>query len=156
MPTKKLMLLLVVFAVLLSVGSACGPGDVEADLGEEFSLAIGKKAVITGEDLEIRFKEVSEDSRCARDVVCPWEGRVKCLLEITSDGVSEEITLTQPGLTDQPAQEFYRGYVFTFNVEPYPEEAEKQIKSSEYRLVLTVTMDEPDDTWAKRAAVSID
>ena len=136
---RKLALLMVVFVVLLSVGSACCLGAVEADLGQEFSLAIGQKALITGEDLEIRFIEVSEDSRCALDVVCPWEGRVKCLLEITRDGVSEEITLTQPGLTDQPAQEVYQGYIFTFNVEPYPEEAERQTKSSEYRLRLTVT-----------------
>jgi len=138
---RKYALLLVFFAVLLSVSSACGHPNIEAGPGEEFSLAIGQKAIITGEDLEIRFKEVSEDSRCARDVVCVWEGRVVCLLEVTGGGVSEEITLTQPGLTDQPAQEYYQDYVFTFNVEPYPEEAEKPIKCSEYRLRLTLTSD---------------
>ena len=126
---------------LLSVSSACGHPNVEAGLDEEFSLAVGQKAIITGEDLEIRFKEVSEDSRCARDVTCVWEGRVVCLLEVTWGGVSEEITLTQPGLTDQSAQEYYQGYIFTFNVEPYPEEAEKPINCSEYRLRLTLTSD---------------
>ncbi len=141
MLTRKFALFLAVFVVLLSVGFACGPGDVEADLGQEFSLAIGQKAIITGEDLEIRFEEVSEDSRCPRDVVCVWEGRVACVLEITRGGVPEEITLTQPGLTDQPAREYHQGYIFTFNVEPYPEEAEKPIKSSEYRLRLTLTSD---------------
>jgi len=135
---RKSALLLVVLVALLSVTLACHPGDIEADLGEEISLAIGQKAQITGENLEISFKEVSEDSRCARDVVCPWAGRVVCLLEITQDGVLKEITLTQPGLTDQPAQESHQGYSFTFNVEPYPEEAEKQIKKSEYRLLLTL------------------
>ena len=136
---RKCALLLAVLVVLLSIISACGPGDIKADLGEEFSLAIGQKAIITGEDLEIRFREVSEDSRCARDVVCVWEGRVVCLLEVRRGGASEELTLTQPGLTDQPAREFYQGYFFTFNVEPYPEEAEKPIKNSEYRLRLTLT-----------------
>ncbi|HEY31985.1 MAG TPA: hypothetical protein G4O10_02625 [Dehalococcoidia bacterium] len=136
---KKCALLLVVLVVLLSVGPACGHPNIEAGLGEEFSLAIGQKAIITGEDLEIRFREVSEDSRCARDVVCVWEGQVVCLLEVRRGGVSEEITLTQPGLTDQSARQFYQGYFFTFNVEPYPEEAEKPIKCSEYRLRLTIT-----------------
>jgi hypothetical protein len=138
---RKFALLLTVLVVLLSAGFACGLADIEADLGEEFSLAIGQKAIITGEDLEIRFREVSEDSRCPRDVICVWEGEVVCLLEVTRGGVSEQITLTQSGLTDQPAREFYQDYVFTFNVEPYPEEAEKPIKSSEYRLRLTLTSD---------------
>ena len=136
---KKFALLLVVLVTLLSVGSACQPGDIEAGLGQEFSLAIGQKARITGENLEIGFKEVIEDSRCARDVTCVWEGRVVCLLEITQDGVLNEITLTQPGLADQAAQESHQGYTFTFNVEPYPEEADKQIESSEYRLLLTLS-----------------
>ena len=102
---RKCTLLLAVLMALLLVGSACRLGDIEASLGQEFSLAIGQKARITGENLEIRFKEVSEESRCARDVECIWAGRVVCLLEITQDGVLKEITLTQLGLTDQPAEE---------------------------------------------------
>ena len=141
MHVKKCVLLLAILVVLLSIGATCGSDDIEADLGDEFSLAIGQKAIITGQDLEIHFKEVTEDSRCPRDVICVWEGEVVCLLEVTKNGASEEITLTQPGLTDQPAREFYQGYVFTFNVEPYPEEAEKPIKSSDYRLRLTLTSD---------------
>ena len=136
---RKSALLLVVLAALLSVNLACSSGDIKAGLGEEISLAISQKVLITGESLEIRFKEITEDSRCARDVVCIWEGRVVGLLEIINNGVSEEITITQPGLTDHPSQESFQGYIFTFNIEPYPEEAEKQIKSSEYRLTLTVS-----------------
>ncbi|MFC2063160.1 hypothetical protein ACFLS8_04390 [Chloroflexota bacterium] len=135
---RKSALLLVVLVALLSFGSACQTYDIEADLGQEFSLAIGQKAQIADENLKISFKEVGEDSRCARDVTCLWEGRVVCLLEITKDGVLNEITLTQPGLTDQAAQETHRGYSFTFKVEPYPEKADKQIRSSEYRLLLTL------------------
>ena len=136
---EKFALLLVVLVTLLSVGSACQPGDIEAGLGQEFSLAIGQKARITGENLEIGFKEVIEDSRCAKEVTCVWEGRVVCLVEITQDGVLNEITITQPGLTDHAAQESLQGYTFTFNVEPYPEEADKQIRSTEYRLLLILS-----------------
>ena len=136
---RKLALLVIVLVALLPAGAACRLGDAEASLGQQFSLAIGKGAQITGENLKISFKEVVEDSRCARDVTCIWEGRVVSLLEITRDGVVTEITLTQPGLTDQPAAESYQGYTFTFNVEPYPEEAEKPIESGEYRLLLTLS-----------------
>ena len=136
---RKSALLLVVFVALLSVTLACHPGDIEADLGEEISLAIGQKVLITGVNLEIRFKKIIEDSRCARDVICVWEGRAVCLLEIIQDGISQEIMVTQPGLTDHPSQESFQGYIFTFNVEPYPQEAEERIKSSEYRLTLTIS-----------------
>ncbi len=136
---RKLVLLVIVFVALLPASSACRLGDTEASLGQQFSLAIGQGAQITGENLKISFKEVIEDSRCARDVICIWEGRVISLLEITQDGTSQEIVLTQPGLTDQPAVETHSGYRFTFGVEPYPEEADKQIKSGEYRLLLTIS-----------------
>ncbi|MEE9583709.1 MAG: hypothetical protein V3W01_03510 [Dehalococcoidales bacterium] len=139
MKRYALVVLVVAAAVLLPASSACRLGDIEASLGQQFSLAIGKGAQITGENLEISFKEVIEDSRCARDVICIWEGRVISLLEITQDGTSQEVMLTQPGLTDQHAEETHSGYRFTFGVEPYPEEADKQIKSGEYRLLLTIS-----------------
>ncbi len=133
------MLLVIVLVVLLLVSSACWLGNIEASLGQQFSLAIGQSAVITGENLEITFKEVIEDSRCARDVVCIQAGRVVSLVTITQDGVIKEITLTQLGLTDQHIVETHSGYRFTFGVEPYPEEADKPIKSGEYRLLLTIS-----------------
>lgn len=136
---RAILLLVIVFVVLLPASAACRPGDTEASLGQQFPLAIGQRAQIAGENLKISFKEVIEDSRCARDVTCIWEGRVVSLLEITRDGEVTEITLTQPGMTDQPAVESHQGYSFTFNVEPYPEEAEKPIESGEYRLLLTVS-----------------
>jgi len=136
---RKLALLVIVLVALLPASSACWLGDTEASLGQQFSLAIGQGAQITGENLKISFKEVIEDSRCARDVTCVWEGRVVSLLEITRDGAVTEITLIQPGLTDQPAAGSHQGYSFTFGIEPYPEEADKPIKSGEYRLLLAVS-----------------
>ena len=129
------ILAFVVIASLLFISPACG---LKAKLGQEFSLAIGQSATITGENLKITFKEVLEDSRCARDVICILAGRIVSLVGITEDGISREVILIQPGMTDQHAEETYSGYRFTFSVEPYPEEADKQIKSSEYRLLLTI------------------
>ncbi len=129
------VLAFVVIASLLCSFIACG---VKSSLGQEFSLAIGQSATITGENLKITFKEVLEDSRCARDVTCIQAGRIVSLVGITEDGTSQEVILIQPGMTDQHAEETYSDYRFTFGVEPYPEEADKQIKSSEYRLLLTI------------------
>ncbi len=136
----KLIPSLVVFAVLVLLFAGCAGGSdrVEASLDQEFSLAIGERAVISGEALEIEFLEVLEDSRCARNVTCIWEGRVRCLVESAAGSTSEQKELVQPGLTDEYSIETYGDYQFTFRVEPYPE-ADQPIPEDEYRLLLTVS-----------------
>ena len=124
--------------LLLSSFVGCS-GEVEARLGEEFALHIGESIRITGEDLRIKFVKVSEDSRCPKDVTCIWEGRVTTVIEILIDSSSQQLELSQPGLTDAPARETHEGYEFTYRVEPYPEKAELEIKADEYRLLLIVS-----------------
>ncbi len=131
--------LLASVAIVLLLGSCAGTGEVKASLGEEFSLGIGQSIVITGEDLRIEFLEISEDSRCAKDVTCIWEGRVIAAVEISTDGSPQQVKLSQPGLTEQHAVEAYEEYQFTFKVEPYPEKAAIEIATDEYRLLLIVS-----------------
>ncbi len=125
----------------LLVTLACGGSQDAATvgLGEESVLAIGESARVAGEGLEIAFVAVTEDSRCARDVTCIWEGRVVAALEVTIDGEKQALDLAQPGLTDPPATAGFQGYLFSFAVEPYPETAAAPIPEGEYRLQLTVT-----------------
>ena len=129
-------LLSLVALVLLPTG--CTGSAVKAPLGQEFSLSIGQSAVITGENLEIKLKEVAEDSRCPKNVTCIWEGRVRGIVQITDNGSLYEMVLTEPGLSDQYTKETYQEYQFTFHVQPYPE-ADKQISPDEYRLLLKVS-----------------
>ena len=95
--------------------------------------------MITGEDLVIKFVEVSEDSRCPKGVTCVWEGRVTALVEISTDGSSQQLELTEPGLTDAPARETFKVYEITYKVGPYPEVG-KEISADEYRLLITVIL----------------
>ena len=110
----------------------------EHNLEEEFVLSIHESAAVVGEALRMKFVDVSEDSRCPKDVTCIWEGRVTAVVEVSTDGSSERLAFSQPGLTDVPASETYGGYKFAYRVEPYPEKAGVQIASDEYRLVLTI------------------
>ena len=80
----KIKALLFLFIIGLSLSSCVGGAN--ARLGEEFILPVGQSVVITGEDIGIKFIEVSEDSRCAKGVTCVWEGRVTALVEISTDG----------------------------------------------------------------------
>jgi hypothetical protein len=137
---KYSLYLLASLGIVLLLSSCIG--SVEEDkvrLGEEFSLSICQGVVINGEDLHIKFVEVSEDSRCPKDVTCIWEGRVTAVVEISTDDSSQQLKLSQPGLTDAPAREMYKGYGLTYRVEPYPEKAEVEIATDEYRLLLTVS-----------------
>ena len=119
----------------------CGGGrDVATvGLGEESVLATGQSVRVAGEGLEIAFVAVTEDSRCARDVTCIWEGRVVASVEVALGGAAQSLDLVQPGLSDYPASAAFQDYLFSFVVEPYPETAGVPIPEGEYRLRLTVT-----------------
>ena len=110
----------------------------EHDLGEEFSLGIGETASLKGEQLRVQFLEISEDSRCPRNVQCIWEGRAVAVIEVFIGDTSQKIELVEQGLTDTGAKEQSGEYEFVFRILPYPEEAEVQISQDEYRLMLTV------------------
>ncbi|MFC2032445.1 DUF3221 domain-containing protein [Chloroflexota bacterium] len=132
--------LLLLFIIGVSLSSCVGStSDAKVSLGDEFSLSVDQSVVITGEDLEIKFAEVSEDSRCAKGVTCIWEGRVTAFVEISKDGPTQQIELTEPGLTDAPSREIFKEYEITYKVEPYPEIG-KQISVNEYRLLITVSL----------------
>ena len=108
------------------------------DLGQEFSIRIGESASIQGEELQVRFLEVTEDSRCPTGVVCIWEGRVSCLVEINYRGSLDSLVLTEPGLTDFPSEQSFHEYNISYHIEPYPQ-AGTEIAIEEYRLDLRIS-----------------
>jgi hypothetical protein len=133
---KALIFLLMIIAGLVIAG--CGSGSGTVAPGEEFSLKIGESAAIRGEDLEVTFLEVVEDSRCPKNVQCIWAGRAVSLVKIKTGGSEENLELTQPGVTEPPNSLTYRQYNITFNLLPYPEVPDN-INTDEYRLQLTIS-----------------
>jgi hypothetical protein len=73
-----LLSLLVLTACGSSAGGAAAPKPLE--LNVETGLAAGSSAPVKGEDLEVRFVGVIEDSRCPTDTSCVWAGEVKIRL----------------------------------------------------------------------------
>jgi len=130
--------LLALAALLLPLsGCSSGPSLVEAALGQEFSLAMGQQASMTGESLGIRFEAVVGDSRCPQDVNCIWAGEVTCTVLVTRGNSSHLMELTERGLSSGYATERYQEYDLSFHVEPYPK-AGQEIPANEYRLKLIV------------------
>jgi hypothetical protein len=63
---KKYFLYIMAFiSAFLLLTSCTGTSEVKANLGQEFALSVHQSAKIEGENLQISFEEVLEDSRCA-------------------------------------------------------------------------------------------
>ena len=137
---KRIILYLLAFVSLALFLSGCPAASdvVEAKLGYEFTLPVGQRAVVEGEDLELRFKTVLSDNRCPQGAQCIIAGEVRIILEIKQDGSSDSVELSQPGLFEDYSLESYGRYKLIFKIEPYPEIGH-QIADDDYELKLTIT-----------------
>jgi hypothetical protein len=134
---RIILTFVILLSFLLVAGCSSQPSEISANVGEEFSIAVGQSASIAGEELKIKFIEVVADSRCPTGATCVWQGEVTCLVEISYFESLHRKALTQPGLTGEPSQAEFKDYEITFNVEPYPVVG-KEIENTDYRLQLTV------------------
>jgi len=132
---KRILMILPVVILLLS-GCAGASHQINAGIGEKFTLAIGQNASITGENFQIRFVEVVGDSRCPQGVTCIWAGEATSLIEIFYSGTTYRKALTQPGASD-PAQADFQNYIIVFDLQPYPK-AGVEIENKDYRLQLEI------------------
>ncbi len=133
-----IVIVTVIPVIVLSASGYSLFNNLQAGLNEEFCLSIGQCVFVTGKDLEVKFKEVIEDSRCPLGVMCIWEGRVSCVIELVKNGSIYPMVLTAPGLTDKYTRARYEDYEIAFHVTPYPE-AGKNIAKDTYRLHLIIS-----------------
>ena len=137
---KRIILYLLAFLSLALFVSGCPTASdvIKAKLGYEFTLPVGQTAVVEGEDLELRFKVVLSDNRCPQGAQCIIAGEVRIILEITQNGSSDSVELSQPGLFEDYSLESYGRYKLIFKIEPQPEVGH-QIADDDYELKLTIT-----------------
>jgi hypothetical protein len=137
---RKIYLISGMIPVLLALmlGGCTTTPKINASPGQEFTLAIGQSAGISGENLTIEFVSVTADSRCPQGVTCVWAGEVSCIVKITLAGKAPfNLVIKQPGASDTPASQVFDGHTMAFKVTPYPT-AGKKIADKEYRLTMTV------------------
>ena len=135
--TLAVISLLILSLFLLSMSLSCAADKITASLGQEFTLPVGQKAVIEGEELTIKFVEVISDSRCPAGVECVWAGEAQCRLLFTYVGSPAEMVIVQPG-GGASAKDYFIMYKVVFKLEPYPQKGQ-QIAASDYKLLMTVT-----------------
>jgi len=62
-------------------------------VGEEFKLEVGQRAQIDGTASFVEFQGVGDDSRCAKGVVCVWEGNARAKFLLREDAHDEYVEL---------------------------------------------------------------
>jgi hypothetical protein len=128
--------LLIVILLLPALPSCSGSsGEIKASLGNDFTLPLGKTAVISSENLSFKFLDVTSDSRCAQGVQCTWAGIAQCQMYVGYKGAPSEITLNQYG--SEPGLFEYAEYKIHFLVKP-ENEAGKQINKPDYKLIMMI------------------
>ncbi len=131
---KKLIIILFLFTNFRCFYNPTGP--VHTELGKEFDLKYGKKAVIGEENLHITFKDIVEDSRCPIGYECFWAGNGAVLLKI--EKANEDILIDTVNTTLEPRTLYYKYYHITLkNLKPYPA-ADTVIKKGDYIITLFV------------------
>ena len=109
---------------------------IEVESGHEFEIAVNQEAKLTGTTLSIRFRGVSNDSRCPSDVKCVWAGNAVARLTLAASGHSNlDASLNT---TLDPKMVKYAGYTLTLKgLKPIPKSG-SSIPSADYVAVLEV------------------
>lgn len=96
-----------------------------------FVLPISGTMQLNG--LEVFFDAVTEDSRCASDVVCVWEGRGQLRLVIRKGSESRTLLIStvSPGIA-------FGQTIRLIELSPYPAHADRRIDPRTYRATLII------------------
>ena len=115
--------------------TAAGSAVICARLGEQFDLRVDETAYIADTRLSIQLKGVPEDSRCPRDVMCPWAGNAKASLGLREGTNADEANVNS---LLEPRTATRWGYTFELvDVRPVPT-AGQPIPAGAYIIRLVV------------------
>jgi hypothetical protein len=136
----RLCLLAMVLAVVM-VGCEQGQAvPAEFNLNEVFTLGGGQEAVMTDENLRLRFEEVLEDSRCPTQVNCVWTGQARIAVVVQAG--EEELVTVEFNTNPAAGQNVQTAEVGEYTIElqsldPYPETLDA-IQFKAYQATLIV------------------
>jgi hypothetical protein len=137
---------LFLISLVLLIGVSIGCIDITIDdfalpaLGSQFKLKVGQTTALKSDNIKVTLLKVTEDSRCASDVVCIWAGQVNVLVNVTKNGKNlGDVTLTLgAGNPDLAVKNVGDYSIKVIEVNPYPISTHK-IESSEYIVTLKVS-----------------
>lgn len=115
-------------------------GQDESAETPKIGVKVSKGETVVLKGVSIKFIEVTEDSRCPKDVTCIWAGRAIVKVEVDANGKKEIKTLifgeVRPG--EEPNTNLYSSNDFAINgltLNPYPI-SENPGKETKYTLLI--------------------
>jgi len=144
---KKLLLIIASIVLFTNcVGDDDSPSvpDINIAVNDIFSLAYSGAAIVSSEDLSIRFEDV-EDSRCPTNLTCVTGGEAEVTLEIQMGSENMSLKLKVDGgcfeaNNCQGESKEALGFLFQLiSVDPHPID-DSSIDNDTYSVRLQVTM----------------
>jgi plastocyanin len=110
-----------------------------AQLDTPFKISAGRTALIKSEGIQVKFVNVTSDSRCPSDVKCVWAGRATIMVEVWKDGrILDKLNLTASASNGKENAKSFDDYsIWLEKLEPYPKSTQK-IEGSDYVATLIV------------------
>ena len=109
-------------------------------MGQPFTLALGREAVLPEADLVLRFADVLEDSRCPTQVNCVWAGQARILVGVIEQGEFAgvfEMNTNPPLKLEAFTYAEYEIRLTALN--PYPEQPAPPIPLEDYEATFVVS-----------------
>jgi hypothetical protein len=129
-----------ILALFLACGGSAQTGDtMQARVGQEFQIKVGQRIKLVGEDLEVGFTGVPEDSRCPVDVNCVWAGNAQVTLDLLQDKCTSIVTLNTHQRSQAAEEGKVKGYLLKLvTLEPSPR-SDHKTAASDYVATLLIT-----------------
>ena len=134
---RILFLFILIFVSCKTTNQSTNDVSPEQTNGDQLWLKIGEKKVLEPDGLEVSFRQLLEDSRCPKDVVCVWEGRAEIQLWLIKEGPdSIFVNVSIPQYPRSPIDVL--GYRITLlQLDPYPR-TDITYQPSDYKALLDV------------------
>lgn len=127
-------------AIFIFLAFACTKEEVssQVNLGESITAEYAKTVEIK-DAISLKVSNV-EDSRCPKNVQCPWAGLVNVSLNVSDKSASKDIKIEFSAKSSKGEAELNgQKYIFEIkDVTPYPETT-GTVDKSKYKVILVVT-----------------
>jgi hypothetical protein len=109
---------------------------IEIELDKEFEIKVGDSAVLANQGLIIKFKAVTEDSRCPMDAICVWAGNAAVNFDL-KNSTGDQLSTRLNTFLDPKSIDFSDVVITLTELNPYPKSTE-QINPDDYIAKLIV------------------
>lgn len=105
----------------------------------QFQLKVNQTFLLESANIQVKFLNVTADSRCPSDVTCIWQGETKVLVNVMYNNTTNENFILTTNSAVQNSSKIVGDYVIRVSqIDPYPLSG-KKISLSDYVVTFEIT-----------------